>query len=260
MPHAKFLLEPASIRPLLRRIGLDEKETEIYLTLLSLKVSRASVIAKVAKQSRSHTYLILRSLVEKGLASEIERGNIIHFVAEPVQRLLGYLDDRKQQLEELRPLVEEALPQFSSITSQFVGQPRVTLLRGIDGMKQVYRDMFKKDFCALFNPESMYKAFGGNVVKQVLGNHAELRGRDLLVDTPAVQRYADDIEVSDEYQIRVLPKSVSFLTDNIVTNDAVALFAYDLDQTIVRIENANIAAAFRAWFEVLWIQSCPLKT
>ncbi|NOS66979.1 MAG: hypothetical protein HOO67_01265 [Candidatus Peribacteraceae bacterium] len=257
MPRTRLASEPASIRPLLHRIGLDEKESEIYLALLSLKVARASSVAKVARQSRSHTYLILRTLVEKGLVSEIERGKVIHFVAEPPQRLLGYLDDRKQQLEELRPLVEGALPFFSAITSQFVGQPRVTFLRGIDGMKQVYRDMLKKDFCALFNPEAMYEAFGGNVVTQVYGKYAELHGRDLLVDSPSAKQYMKELKQGDAYQIRLLPKSVTFGTDTIVTSDTVALFAYDLDRTIVRIENANIAASFRAWFEVLWARSSP---
>ena len=242
----------SSLRPLLHRVGLDEKESEIYLALLSLKVARAAAVAKVARQSRSHTYLILRALVQKGLVSEIERGKVLHFVAEPPERLLGYLDDRKQQLEELRPIVENSLPLFSSITSQFVGQPRVTFLRGIDGMKQIYRDTLKRDFCSLFNPEEMYTAFGGNVVTQVFGKNAELRGRDLLIDSPAARRYRNELKHGDAYQIRFLPKSVTFGTDTIVTEDTVALFAYDLDRTIVRIENANIATSFRAWFEVLW--------
>ncbi len=76
-----------AIRPLLRRLGLDEKEIEIYLALLPLKMARASTIAKAARQSRSHTYLILRELKDRGLVSEIERGKIIHFVVESPQRL-----------------------------------------------------------------------------------------------------------------------------------------------------------------------------
>ena len=252
MPRTHSSSEPASIRPLLRRIGLDEKESEIYLTLLSLKVARASSVARVSRQSRSHTYLILRSLVEKGLVSEIERGKVLHFVAEPPQRLLGYLDNRRQELEELRPLVEGSMPLFSTLTSPLIGQPRVTLLRGIDGMKQVYRDVLHREFCALFNAEAMYDAFGGNVVTQLLGKHAVLSGRDLLVDNAAARRYLREVDPHPQYKVRVLPKSVTFSTDTLITNDSIALFSYDLDRTIVRIENANIAASFRAWFEVLW--------
>ncbi len=255
MPRTRSSTEPASIRPLLHRLGLDEKESEIYLALLPLRVARASSVAKAARQSRSHTYLILRALVEKGLVSEIERGKVLHFVAEPPQRLLGYLANRQQELAELRPLVEGAIPLFSSITGPLVGQPRVTLLRGIDGMKQVYRDVLHRDFCALFNAEVMYKVFGGNVVTQLLGKHAALSGRELLVDNSSAQKYVRELEPNPKHFIRVLPAAVTFPTDTIVTEDSVALFAYDLDHTIVRIENENIAASFRAWFEVLWAQS-----
>jgi hypothetical protein len=42
-----------------------------------------------------------------------------------------------------------------------------------------------------------------------------------------------------------------------IVGDIVSLFAYDDQQTIVRIENKNIADAFRAWFEILWNTSSP---
>lgn len=55
-----------ALRPLLKKIGLNERETEVYLALLPMKIARASVIAKAAQQSRSHTYIVLRTLQEKG--------------------------------------------------------------------------------------------------------------------------------------------------------------------------------------------------
>src|SRR3989338_10781704 len=79
---------PISIRSLLKRAGLDEREAEVYLALLSLKKARVSLIAKEAHQSRSHTYLVLRSLEQKGLVAELTQGAVISFVAEQPQRLL----------------------------------------------------------------------------------------------------------------------------------------------------------------------------
>ena len=99
-----------AIRPLLRKVGLDEKEIEVYLALLSLKMAKATAISKASCQSRSHTYIVLRSLVEMGLASEVERGKIIHFVAEPPERLLAYCEERERQMSDLKPLFEGALP------------------------------------------------------------------------------------------------------------------------------------------------------
>lgn len=241
-----------ALRPLLRRIGLDEREAEVYLALLPLKVARASAIAKASKQSRSHTYLVLRSLEEKGLVSEIERGKVLHFVAEPPKRLLSYVQDREEELHDLKPIIEGSLSLLSSLTRPLVGKPRVTLLSGIEGMKQIYRDVLQEEFVAFFNAEVMFKTFGSNIVLKLFGKHAKLQGRDLLVDNAGAKQYLREVEQHEEYEVRLLPKEVSFGTDTIVFGDTVALFAYDADLTIVRIENQNLADAFRAWHGALW--------
>lgn len=241
-----------SIRPLLNRIGLDTNETEVYLALLPLKMARVTMISKASKQSRTNTYLILRSLVAKGLVSEVERGKIIHFIAEPPSRLVTLVENREQEFRDLKPLVSSAVPFLSSLTSPLVGEPRVTMLKGLEGIRQVYRDLLSQEFCGMFNVEKMYEAFGKNVVASIIGKNAELHGRDLLVANDGARRYIDEIEAGEGYVIRLLPASMDFQCDTLIAGDTVALFAYDDEKTIVRIENANIAQGMRTWHEALW--------
>lgn len=241
-----------SLRALLQRIGLDEKETQVYLTLLALRSARASTLAEAAGQSRSHTYLVLQSLIARGLVSKIEQGKVLRFVAESPEHLISYLDDRTLELTELSTLVRGALPQLKSLTSQTVTEPRVTLLHGIDGMKQVYREIFPNTFCALFNPEAMYRTFGTGIPQLILKDSQGLLGRDLLVDNAASTRFIRENAQSEEYEIRLLPKGVSFEVDTMVFGNVIILMAYDSAHTIIRIENQNIADSFRATFEVLW--------
>ncbi|HLD07764.1 MAG TPA: helix-turn-helix domain-containing protein [Candidatus Peribacterales bacterium] len=240
------------LRSLLKRIGLDEREAEVYLTLLSLKRARASDIAKASRQSRSHAYLILRDLQKKGLVSELEEEKILMFIAEPPQRLLSYLEDREQESRELQLLVEGALPLLSSLTAPYIGSPRVTVLKGLEGVKQTYRDILAQQFVGIYNPQTSYDSFGGNIVTRLFGDEVKLRGRDLHVDNDGSKRYIAEVKQHEEYEIRLLPRSVIFNTDTIVFGDSVALFAFDDEKTIVRIENKNLADAFRAWFEMLW--------
>jgi hypothetical protein len=122
-------------------------------------------------------------------------------------------------------------------------------------MKQVYRDILPNEFCALFNAESMYRNFGSNVVQMLFGKHAGLRGRDLMVNNAAAKQWLKEVEPNDTYQVRLLPKGMTFATDTNVSGDIMAIFAYDDEQTIIRIENQNIADAFRTWFEALWAMS-----
>lgn len=246
-----------AIRPLLRRAGLDDKETEVYVAALSLKMARASQIANAAKQSRSHTYLMLRALAKKGLISEIDRAGVIHFVAEQPERLVTYLEDRRQELSTVQELVKGALPMLSSLIKPLASQPRVTTLHGIDGMKQVYRDVLTQDFCAFFNAEVMFDVFGSNVVTLLFGKKAKLKGRELFVNNAGAKRYLKEIPLDEQYDIRLLPKEISFVSEFVIFGETVSLFAYDDDLTIIRIDNKNIADAFKAWFEVLWKVSSP---
>jgi predicted DNA-binding transcriptional regulator len=243
-----------ALRTLLGKIGLEPKEIEIYLVLLGLKVAKVTDIAVRAKEARPYTYLILRALKKKGLVSEIERGKVIHFVAEPPQRLLGYVDEKQEELKSTRSLLEGAMPLLASITQPLVGKPRVTLLQGMDGMKQVYRDAFSQEFVGIFNAETLQKTFGGSVAS-VFGSKVKLQGRDLLVDNAGAKKHAKEWEGIEGYEFRVLPKDVRFEIDTMVYGDTVVIFSYDDEQTIVQIENQNIANAIRAWFEVMWVAS-----
>lgn len=244
--------QKTSIRSLLSRMGLNHREIDVYLALLPRKIARATVLAKAAKQSRSHTYLVLRSLEEKGLVSEIERGKVLHFVAESPQKLMHFVENREEELLAMKPLLTHIIPQLQALTAPLIGQPRITMLHGIEGMKQVYREILPRTFCGIFNPESMYRSFGANIIHMVLGKGVQLRGRDLLVDNAMSHRYLSEVEQTDEYEIRLLPKGITFPTDTNFSGDTVAIFAYDEEQTIIMLENENIVESFRTWFEMLW--------
>lgn len=252
---------PASpaLHPLLRKIGLSDREIDVYLAILPMKIARASAIAKAARQSRSHTYIVLRTLQEKGLVSEVERGKVTHFVAEAPERLVSYLKNREREAHELQTLVEGALPILSSLTKPLTGRPRVTVLYGLEGIKQVYRDILARPFVSFFNPQIDYEAFGGNIVLQLFGKNTVLRGKDLLVNNAAAQEYIRAVPPHEEYEIRLLPRGIDFLADVIIFEDEVSIFTFSGEATVIRIENPPFAEAFRAWHTVLWKMSTPVE-
>jgi predicted DNA-binding transcriptional regulator len=249
-----------AITSLLRRLGLDDREITVYLALLSLRTARASAVAKAAKQSRSHTYLVLRSLQEKGLVAEVERGKVMHFTAESPERLLGYIEGQEEELKSLKPLVRGALPYLQSLQHPLLEQARITTLHGAEGMKQVYRDLLGTEFRGFLNPQTTEHAFGRESFKTLLGKRTELKGRDLLVDGPAAKRYVQDIRQHEGYEIRLFPTGIEFPGDTIVSGDTVAFLTYDREGTIIRLEHRSIAQAMRAWFDLLWQLGRPTES
>jgi len=251
---------PSSTHGLLARLGLNELEISVYLALLTVKVAKATVVARLTKLSRSNTYLILRSLIEKGLVSEIDRGKVLHFVAEDPTRLISYAQNKENEMQQVQTLLHSTVPFLKALSPALIGQPRVTFSHGLEGMKAIYRDVLKHDFSSLFNPEAMYRTYGANLAATLPTKYQKLRGRDLLVDNDAAKRYVTEIDPEeDAYECRILPKDTVFHTDTLIFGDTVALFAYDSELTIIRIENRALAQAFLAWFDLMWKAGKPAR-
>ena len=241
------------IRNIFRGMGLEDKEIDVYLTLISLKSAPVSVIAKASKQPRTSIYFILDKLQEKGFVAEVESGKIIQYVAEPPEKLINHAQEMQTKFHRIEQQIQDAIPLLSSLVSPSATAPRVTLLHGIDGMKKTYREVFSQSFIGLYNPQLMYETFGMTTAEYLFPKKKiPLRGRDLVVDGPPVERQIQDHPPSEEINYRILPAGVTFHSDAIVYGDHVALFAYDHQHTIVRIENKQIADMIRSWFEALW--------
>lgn len=244
-----------SIRPLLKRVGLDEKEIEVYLALLALKSDKVLTIAKASRQSRSHTYLILRKLEEMGLVSEIKEGAILKFHAESPEKLMSFLKDREIKYRDLQTLVEGALPVLKSLTPAYISSPQITTLKGLNGMKQIYRDILTQEFIGLYNVQPSLDMFGTNIVTMLFGEQPHLKGRDLLVNNEAAKVYMREVPTHSEYSIRLLPKGITFNTDTIVYGNYITIFTFDDEKTTIRIESPEMANSFRAWFTLMWQMS-----
>lgn len=99
-------------KEIFRKIGLTNKETEVYLALLELGQSAIGNILKKTNVSSSKVYSILNRLAKKGLVSEVLKGKMHYYSAAPPQRLLDYLEEKKRDLTVISNEMEAALPQL----------------------------------------------------------------------------------------------------------------------------------------------------
>jgi len=84
----------------MRKLGLTEKEVQIYLVGLELGPTSVQNIAKKAKLTRPTTYEIIKKLEEKGLFLESKGKKKRYFVAQHPERILGILRTQKREIEE----------------------------------------------------------------------------------------------------------------------------------------------------------------
>jgi HTH-type transcriptional regulator, sugar sensing transcriptional regulator len=117
----------------LKKLGLDDKEAQLYLSLLELSEANIARISKKSGIKRTTCYDIIDSLREKGLISVSNKKNKIFFSAEDPRKL-------EQLLDEKRHLLKNILPELLSITNLIDKKPKVRFFEGIEGIKDVYRD------------------------------------------------------------------------------------------------------------------------
>lgn len=120
----------------LKNAGLNTKEATTYLSILELGEATMGQVVKKSKLKRTTLYDLVESLKEKGLISTAKRGKKILYVAENPSKLVEQMEERKQALEKI-------VPELLSIANGIPNKPKVRYFEGIDGIKEVYRDILR---------------------------------------------------------------------------------------------------------------------
>src|SRR5581483_3487170 len=132
------------IQVILKNFGLSEKEISVYLALIELGPSSVRDIAAKSKVNRGTTYDILKSLMDAGIVSYYNKESKQYFVAEPPEKLLSALNQKKEELDEVRENIERNLPLIKTLFEKQGGKPAVKLYEGAKGIKQVLEDVLSE--------------------------------------------------------------------------------------------------------------------
>ena len=117
-------------------IGLTNREAEAYLSLLQLQEALASEISNKTKESRSHIYETLGSLIEKGLVSYVIKNNRKYFRPSPPEKLIEYVREKED-------LIQKILPNLQELYKPKIKKPTVEVYEGKEGIKTVLDDVLK---------------------------------------------------------------------------------------------------------------------
>src|SRR3989338_6273112 len=131
------------IRTILKNYGLNDKETAVYLTLVELGPSPVRTVASHAGVNRGTTYDILKSLKNQGLVSFFDKKTHQFFTAEPPEKLLNALEDKEQQLWDLKKQITNSLPELKTVYEKHGGRPLVKLFEGLKGVKHILEDVLE---------------------------------------------------------------------------------------------------------------------
>ncbi len=129
------------IQIILKHFGLSEKEIAVYLALIELGHASVREIAAKSKVNRGTTYDILKALIALGIVAYYNKESKQYFAAESPEKLLSAIDQKKEDLDEVRKNVESSLPLLQTLFEKQGGKPSVKLYEGKQGVKFILEDV-----------------------------------------------------------------------------------------------------------------------
>jgi len=125
----------------LEALGLTKSEIAVYLALIELGPSTTGPLIKESKISSGKAYLILNKLLSKGLVTySIISGTKSYQAKDPI-RLLDYLQERREELNEIEAQLKVMIPSLSAKFNESKERTIAEVFEGVQGFKTFHRFM-----------------------------------------------------------------------------------------------------------------------
>jgi len=128
----------------LKKLGLNEKEVKIYLTLLKSGKTKPGTLAKLTKLNRPTLYHLAKGLISKGIIAEDLSGKTLNLVPLPSESLTKMLDQDKREINAKEELIKKAISEISLITpGKAYPVPRIRFIEEDNLEKYLFDNMVK---------------------------------------------------------------------------------------------------------------------
>lgn len=246
------------IERVLEKLGLSEKEAKVYLASLELGPASVQQIATKADILRPTTYLILESMLKKGLMTTAEKGKKTLFTAEPPEQLDKFLDHQVHALEDVRADLQKVLPDLEAVYNLTGERPKVRFYDGIAGLDasedDLYRNLSEKDVMYSFTPlDEAERTFPDTRTAQP-AKRLELGVWAYVIYTREAGALPNATSKREKRKARFLPKD-KFPFRGLVTivPGKRVQIAHCLGRQFgVLIEDAEIANSFKIIWDLAW--------
>ena len=239
----------------LKKIGLTDGETKVYLALLELGSTTSGKITKRCAISGSKVYEVLDRLQNKGLTNFIIKNGVKHFDAASPERILDYLGERGNEIEKEKASIQKIIPQL--IAKRAVSEPSVAkIFTGWEGLKTANEDIIttlKKGeewlSMGLTEQPKLWEIYFTK--RQIMRSRKGIIHKHLLNEKyKALYTRRKGLAKTE---LRFLSKELEMPTSIEIYGDKVIIMLITKENPMaIMIENSAIAKSFRKYFYVLW--------
>src|SRR3989338_1035554 len=252
-----------SISPLLTRLGLNDKEVKVFLTLLTHGDQLASGIARFSGVTRTHVYDIAESLHKRGLVTVTEVRVARRYGAISHNGILEFVAQRQQSFAKLEKDLTEAASDFNALKSSTQPKTQVRFFEGPDGIRQILNELridmeksSERETVTVFPVDRLANGVTNFIDDMLYINLPQLNKRDIIEDGPLAREYIERCKKGPvEHRYKIWPKEWGeLLTDTVCWGDKVEISDVEDPKHVsgILITNHAYANTYRQWFEQLW--------
>jgi len=246
----------------LEKLGLNQEEASIYLTMLELGGGFASRIAKRNGKNRSSTYHTLSKLCELGLASKSKKGAYQYFSPESPKHLV---EIAKLKLDTATSL----LPELLSIQNSRADKPKVTFHEKASGIESIFEQTLqaKDEILGYTNLNLLAERFP-NMLKKYTKARAKLgirvrylsprpeNGIEFLENILSIGNANNALEI-----FFIDPKQYIIQNEIAIFGNKVAIMSLSIEEPIgLLIESKTVSTTMKAIFDMSWIGASSFVT
>lgn len=245
----KTLIQKISI------LGLKEKETCVYSSLLSMSKGTVTDIAVKTGIKRTSVYQHLESLLKKDFISQTVSGKRVFYTAEDPQKILSFLTKKETEIQNIKKTVEKILPELKDLYKNSFSRPNIRFFRGKEGVKKVYEEMAisQKNIYSFFSPRRFFKVFSQKENDEILMRLFKNGGTiyNLIERSSAATERLKLQKYHEFVMSKMLPGHFTFSSDILIGKDMTAFISFDSLIAIV-IEDDGIARLQKNIFMEFW--------
>lgn len=235
----------------LQKIGLTEKEAKVYLANLELGAAKIPEIAEKSKIKRTTVYVVVDSLIQKGLVSIYQSKRTKKFVAENPQRLVSILKEKQNYLRRIVPQLD------ALVKNQEEGRPEIRFYHGKEGCLSILAQTLKKP-----NSEVLYIGSVDELYKIITEEYDDryyipsrmnknIKFKALLFkDKGALKLKSSERDYFRE--IKFLPDNYFFTSSMFIFQNKVAMISSAKELIGIVIQSVDLAQMEKQKFKLLW--------
>jgi len=232
------------VQKTLQELGIDEKETRIFLALLKIGETTATKISRDTKIERTLVYYIIEKLINRGLVSFKLKNNVKYYSASNPEKILDELKEKEKSFQKLLPFLDQLRKQA------YEEEVKVDIYKETAGLKAVLNDMFKhgKEFLVLGEQAQIQKNYP-IIYKQYLRRLKETGIKEKVIVREDLR---GKIWESKNTQFRYISIDLVSPTTTLIYADKVLITLWEKPMFNILIKSKNVADSYKAYFNHFW--------